>query len=331
MQPMKTPRQLRRRSFVVGAALAGVGLPAFAQAGFPARPITMVVPFTAAGPTDSLARALAQAMRAPLGQSVVIDNRPGAGGNIGTVHVVRAPADGYTLLFGSSGPLNINSALYRSAGFNPLKDFTPIAYVGEIPNVLVVPAQLPVKSLPEFVAYAKSRTDLSYGSSGAGSTNHLAAEMFNKNTGTALLHVPYKGTAPALNDLLGGQVTMMYLDVLTAAAHIKSGKLRALGVAAAKRSRVLPDMPTFAEQGVASMNQGVAFGLVGPAGLAPDVLQRLSDAAQTALKTRDMQDLFARQGVETADIGTPQAYADLLKEQVRDWSEVVRIAGARAD
>lgn len=331
MQQMRNTGHLDRRTFVVGAALASAGLPAFAQTGFPSRPVTMVVPFTAAGPTDSLARALAQAMRAPLGQSVVIDNRPGAGGNIGTVHVVRAPADGYTLLFGSSGPLNINSALYRSAGFNPLKDFTPIAYVGEIPNVLVVPARLPVKSLPEFVAYAKSRTDLSYGSSGAGSTNHLAVEMFNKNTGTALLHVPYKGTAPALNDLLGEQITVMMLDVLTAAAHIKSGRLRALGVAAAKRSRVLPDVPTFAEQGIASLDQGVTFGLVGPAGLAPDVLQRLSDAAQAAMKTQDMQDLFARQGVETSDVKTPQAYATLLKEQVRVWGEVVRLAGARVD
>lgn len=328
---LNASRNLYRRTLLVGALLAGAGPLAHAEAGFPNRPITMVVPFTAAGPTDSLARALAQAMRTSLGQSVIIDNRPGAGGNIGTVHVVRSSSDGYTLLFGSSGPLNINSALYRSPGFDPLKDFTPIAYVGEIPNVLVVPAQLPVKSLPEFLAYVKGRSDLSYGSSGSGSTNHLAGEMFNKNVGASLVHVPYKGTAPALNDLLGAQITMMYLDVLTALPHIKSGKLRALGVAAAIRSRALPDVPTFAEQAVASMDQGVAFGLVGPAGLSPHVLKRLSDAAQVAMKTREMQDLFARQGVEPTSIASPQAYAERLRQQVRSWGEVVRVAGARAD
>lgn len=320
-----------RRRFLIGMTLAGASSRVWAQASYPNRPITLVVPFTAAGPTDSLARAFAQAMRAHLGQSMIIDNRPGAGGNIGTAFVVRAPADGYTLLFGSSGPLNINSALYRNPGFDPLKDFTTIAYVGEIPNVLVVPVRLPVKSLPEFVAYVKGKTELSFGSSGSGSTNHLAGEMFNRNTGSLLAHIPYKGTAPALNDLLGEQLTMMYLDVLTAAPHVKAGKLRALGVAASKRSRVLPDVPTFLEQAVPSMDQGVAFGVVGPAGMPQDLVKRLSDAANAAMKTPEVQDLFARQGVEQSNVTTPRAYAELLKQQVGSWGDVVRTAGARVD
>ncbi|UUX93994.1 tripartite tricarboxylate transporter substrate binding protein [Aquabacterium sp. J223] len=298
---------------------------------YPARPVTVVVPFTAAGPTDGLARALAQGMRQSLGQPLVVDNKPGAGGNIGTVHVVKSAADGYTLLFGSSGPLLINTSLYKNPGFDPLKDFTPIAYVGEIPNVLVVNAASPIRTLTELVAYAKGREGLSYASSGNGSTNHLAGEMFNRNVGAKLMHVPYKGTAPALNDLLGNQVTMMYLDVLTAAPHIKSGKLRPLAVAASGRSKVLPEVPTFRELGVPLMDQGVAFGLVGPAGLPRDVVDRLSAAAQAALRAPDMQSAFARLGVETSAIDTPQKYADYFREQVETWREVVRATGASAD
>jgi tripartite-type tricarboxylate transporter receptor subunit TctC len=310
------------------AALAAV---AQTEVRYPARPVTMVVPFTAAGPTDALARILAHGMRQNLGQSVVIDNKPGAGGNIGAVHVVKATADGYTLLFGSSGPLVINTSLYKNAGFDPLKDFTHIAYVGEIPNVLVVNASSPVQTLPELVAYAKGQQALSFASSGNGSTNHLAGEMFNRNVGAKLIHVPYKGTAPALNDLLGNQVTMMYLDVLTAAPHIRSGKLRPLGIAATNRSKVLPEVPTFREQGVPSMDQGVAFGLVGPAGLPKDVIDKLSTVAQAVLRSPEMQDAFARQGVETSAIDTPQKYAEYFRKQVESWREVVRVTGAKPD
>lgn len=323
-------RRVRRLAVVV---LCTAGLTAAAQTGarYPVRPVTVVVPFTAAGPTDALARVLAQSMRQGLGQSILVDNKPGAGGNIGTVHVVKAAADGYTLLFGSSGPLVINTSLYKRAGFDPLKDFTPIAYVGEIPNVLVVNSASPLRTLPELVAYAKAHEGLSFGSSGNGSTNHLAGEMFNRNVGAKLMHVPYKGTAPALNDLLGNQITMMYLDVLTAVPHIKSGKLRPLGVAAASRSKVLPEVPTFREQGVLSMDQGVAFGLVGPAGLPKEVTDKLSTVAQAALRTPEMQEAFARQGVETSSIDTPQKYADYFRKQVESWREVVRLTGANAD
>ncbi|WP_066269955.1 Bug family tripartite tricarboxylate transporter substrate binding protein [Hydrogenophaga palleronii] len=330
---MRNFLKLFRARSVVACTLCTFALAAVAQTDgpFPTRLVTVVVPFTAAGPTDALARALTQGMRQGLGQPLVVDNRPGAGGNIGAAHVAKSAADGYTLLFGSSGPLVINTSLYKNAGFDPLKDFTPIAYVGEIPNVLVVNAASSLRTLPELVSHAKVQEGLTYASSGNGSTNHLAGEMFNRNVGAKLMHVPYKGTAPALNDLLGNQVTMMYLDVLTAAPHIKSGKLRPLGVAAARRSTVLPDVPTFREQGVPSMDLGVAFGLVGPAGLQKDVVERLGAVAQAALHTPEMQETFARQGVETSAIDTPKKYADYLRAQVESWREVVRVTGAKAD
>jgi tripartite-type tricarboxylate transporter receptor subunit TctC len=264
------------------------GVMSFANAAlaedYPSKPITMVVPFTAAGPTDALARMLAGELKQPLGQSVVVENRPGAGGNIGLAAVARSKPDGYTLVFSSSGPLLINPTLYKSLPYNPTKDFTPIAYVGEIPNVLVVNVNTPVANIAELVAYVKGRPQgSSYGSSGPGSTNHLAAERFKKETGLNIAHVPYKGTAPAMNDLLGNHITMMFVDVLTASPHIKAGKLRPLAVAMNTRSKILPNVPTFAEQSVSSMDQGVAFGLLAPPGLPPEVLRKLSDASRTAL------------------------------------------------
>lgn len=332
---MSKPRTIgaRHRNILAAVLLAmPLAAPAQSDTGFPSRPLTMVVPFTAAGPTDSLARVIAAAMKKPLNQSVVVDNRPGAGGNLGAQHVVRSKPDGYTVLFSSSGPLLINTSLYKNAGFDPIKDFTPIQYVGEIPNVLVVNPALPVRSLKQLVAYSQQQEGLTYASSGNGQTNHLAGEMFSKKIGVRLIHVPYKGTAPALNDLLGNQVTMMYVDVLTAAPHIKAGKLRALGVASLNRSRILPDVPTFREQGVSTLEQGVAFGIVGPSGLPKDVLNKLKVAASEAVESRDVQDAFARLGVETtADIRNQGDFADYLRSEVAAWRQIVIATGASLD
>lgn len=322
-----------RRNVLVAMLLA-MPLAASAQSDvrYPSRPLTMVVPFTAAGPTDSLARVIAAAMKKPLNQSVVVDNRPGAGGNLGAQHVVRSKADGYTILFGSSGPLLINTSLYKNAGFDPTKDFTPIQYVGEIPNVLVVNPALPVRSLKELVTYSRQHEGLTYASSGNGQTNHLAGEMFSKKIGVRLTHVPYKGTAPALNDLLGNQVTMMYVDVLTAAPHIKAGKLRALGVASLNRSRILPDVPTFREQGVPTLEQGVAFGIVGPSGLPKDVLSKLTAATREAIQSREVLDTFARLGVETmSDAKKEPDFANYLRSEVAAWRQIVFATGASLD
>jgi len=321
------------RSVLVAMMLAmPIAASAQSDAGYPNRPLTMVVPFTAAGPTDSLARVIAAAMKKPLSQPVVVDNRPGAGGNVGAQHVVRSKPDGYTILFGSSGPLLINTSLYKNAGFDPIKDLTPIQYVGEIPNVLVVNPALPVRSLKELVTYGQLHDSLTYASSGNGQTNHLAGEMFSKKIGVRLTHIPYKGTAPALNDLLANQVTMMYVDVLTAAPHIKAGKLRALGVASLNRSRILPDIPTFREQGVPTLEQGVAFGIVGPSGLPKDVLRKLTAAAREAVQSREVQDTFARLGVETMS-GAKKGldFASYLRTEIAAWRQIVMATGASLD
>jgi tripartite-type tricarboxylate transporter receptor subunit TctC len=267
-------------------------------------------------------------MRSSLSQPILVENKPGAGGNVGTRVVVKSAPDGYTILFGSSGPLLINSSLYRNAGFDPIKDFSPLAYIGEIPNVLVVNSSLPVHTLKDLVEYAKTHAGLSYGSSGSGSTNHLAGAMFSRSLNKDIIHVPYKGTAPALNDLLGGQITMMYIDVLTAAPHVKSGRLRALGAASVQRSKVLPDVPTFREQGVPSLDLGVAFGIVGPAGLPNEIVERLAAAIQSAIRSPETQEAFARQGVETSPINSPQQFGDYIRISVDNWREVVKLTGA---
>lgn len=297
---------------------------------YPQKPVSMVVPFPPAGPTDSLARALSSAMQAHLSQPIVVENRAGSAGNIGTAHVARSKADGYTLLFASSGPLLINTSLFKKPGFDPLTDFTPIAYIGEIPNVMVVSTTSPAGTIQEFISLAK-RENISYGSSGTGSTNHLAAEKFNKDNNVHMLHVPYKGTAQAVTDLIGGHISMMYLDVLTAAPFIKAGKLKALAVASAERSRVLPNVPTFREQGIATMEKGVAFGLLGPAHLPDEVRKTLAQAAALARHSQAMQESMSSLGVEAGSIESPQDFDNYIKREVKTWREVVHLSQATID
>jgi tripartite-type tricarboxylate transporter receptor subunit TctC len=215
---------------------------------FPTKPITMVVPFAPGGPTDAMARTLAAAVK--LGQPVLVENKAGAGGNIGAEAVARADKDGHTLLFGTSGPLAINVSLYKKIGYDPVKSFAPVMQIGHLPNVLVVNPSIPVKNVKELIAYGKANPGkLNFASSGNGTSIHLAGELFKVMTGVPFAHIPYKGTGPALTDLLGGQVAMTFTDVLTALPYIKSGKLLALGVTTKERSQVLPDVPTIAEQG----------------------------------------------------------------------------------
>lgn len=308
-----------------GLATMGAMAPAHADA-FPSRPVTMVVPFTPGGPTDALARTFANALHEQLGQSIVVENKPGAAGNLGAAAVARAKADGYTLLFASSGPLLINASLFKNPGFNARSDFTPLAYIGEIPNVLVVNAKTEANDLKSFVDSLKNRSDVSYGSSGNGSTNHLIVEKMKKDLDANWVHIPYKGTAPALNDLIGGQTTFMYLDVLTAASHVKSGRLKALGIASPERSSVLPEVPTFNEQGVPSLNRGVAFGVLAPAGLPEQEKQTLATAARKAIESAKMQEFLSDQGVQPGSITTPDAFGRYIDEQIGTWGEVVKLA-----
>jgi len=299
---------------------------------FPSRPITLVVPFPPGGPTDAMARTIAAGMQDKLAEPMIVENRAGAGGNIGAEYVARASADGQTLLFGTSGPLAINSSLYRKINYDQTTSFAPVIEVGQLPNILVVNPSVPAHNVKELVAYAKENPGkLSYASSGNGASSHLAGVLFNQMAGTQFLHVPYKGTGPALNDLLGGQVSMSFTDVLTAMPYIKAGKLRALGVASAARSKALPDVPTIAEQGYKGYDVSVFFGIVAPAGTPPDRIATLNKALNEVLRSPKVTQLFAAQGLESAPDSSPQKLASFIASETRKWKVVVDASGARLD
>lgn len=318
---------------LVLAAAAALPLmpPAHAET-FPDRPITLVIPFPPGGPTDAMARTLAAEMKDRLGQPMVVENRAGAGGNIGAEYVARAAADGQTLLFGTSGPLAINASLYRKIGYDPVKSFAPVIQVGHLPNILVVNPAVPARNVKELIAHAKaSPGKLSYASSGNGASSHLAGVLFNASAGVDLQHIPYKGTGPALTDLLGGQVTMSFTDVLTALPYVKSGKLRALGITTAARSQALPDVPTVAEQGVAGYDVSVFFGIVAPAGTPPERIARLNKAFTEVLGMAKVKELFASQGLEPAPSSKPEQLGRFIEAQKTSWAGVVRQSGAQLD
>jgi tripartite-type tricarboxylate transporter receptor subunit TctC len=321
--------------FLATLALAAATLPlmpiAHAEA-FPDKPIVLVIPFPPGGPTDAMARTLAAEMQNRLGQPMIVENRAGAGGNIGAEYVARATPDGQTLLFGTSGPLAINASLYRKINYDPVKSFAPVIQVGHLPNILVVNPAVPAKNVKELIAYAKANPGkLSYASSGNGASSHLAGVLFNASAGIDLQHIPYKGTGPALNDLLGGQVSMSFTDVLTALPYVKTGKLRALGVTTTERSQALPDVPTIAEQGVPGYDVSVFFGIVAPAGTPPDRIAKLNQAFVEVLDTPKVKQLFASQGLEPAPSSTPQQLGKFIQAQVTKWAGVVKQAGAQLD
>lgn len=318
-----------RRTFLAllagsaGLLSASGTLPAWAG-DYPDRVVKFVVPFPPGGPTDALARHLAEGLRARFPAGVVVDNKAGAGGNLGAEAVAKADPDGYTILFGTSGPLAINKSLYSKLPYDPLTSFAPVIYVGSLPNVLVVNANLPVKTLPELIAYAKANPGkLSYASSGNGASSHLAGVLFNKMAGTQILHVPYKGTGPALNDLLGGHVQMTFTDVLTALPHIQAGKLRALGVTSAERSNVLPDVPTIAEQGLPGFDVSVFFGIVAPKGTPADVVGKLNAAFASALNDPAIRSAFTGQGIILTTDTAPAALTAKMEKEGARWDAVI--------
>ncbi|MDM0087407.1 MULTISPECIES: tripartite tricarboxylate transporter substrate binding protein [unclassified Variovorax] len=316
--------------------LAGIAtlplLPAAHADSFPDKPITLVIPFPPGGPTDAMARTLAAEMKDRLGQPMIVENRAGAGGNIGADYVARATPDGQTLLFGTSGPLAINVSLYRKPGYDPVKSFAPVIQVGYLPNILVVNPALPVKNVKELIAYAKANPGkLSYASSGNGASSHLAGVLFNATAGIDLQHIPYKGTGPALNDLLGGQVSMSFTDVLTALPYVKTDKLRALGITTAARSQALPELPTVAEQGVAGYDVSVFFGIVAPAGTPPDRIAKLNHAFVEVLDTPKVKQLFASQGLEAARDSSPAQLGRFIVSERDKWKDIVKKSGAQLD
>ena len=316
---------------LAGAAMLAA-LPARAQDKFPDRPIMFVVPFPPGGPTDAMARILATELTKELGQSVVVDNRGGAGGNIGADAVARATPDGYTIMFGTSGPLAINHSLYKGMKYDPRTSFEPVMYVGYLPNILVVRPGLGVSNVQELIAKEKVKPGtLSFASSGNGASSHLAGVLFNELAGSRLMHVPYKGTGPALNDLLGGQVDMTFTDILTAMPYIKSDKIKALGVATARRSSAMPDIPSIAEQGVKGYDVSVFFGVVGPKGMAADRVELLNRAYTKALDSENVKKAFAAKGLERGADTKPAYLAGFVKTELDKWSEVVQKAGVKLD
>lgn len=327
---------MQRRQFAAAAGLAlacGLATSTSALAQVAAtKPVTLVVPFAPGGPTDAMARNLANAIKAFLPQGMIVENKAGAGGNIGAEQVSRSAADGNTLLFGTSGPLAINVSLYGKVGYDPIKSFEPVIHVGHLPNVLVVHPSVPAQNVRELIAFAKANPGkLTYASSGNGASSHLAGVLFNMVSGTDIQHIPYKGTGPALNDLLGGQVSMSFTDVLTALPHIKAGKLRLLGVTSATRSHSLPDAPTLAEQGLKDFDVSVFFGIVAPAGTPRDTVHKLNAAFAGVLKQPGVRQNLQAQGLEIATGQNPEQLASFIQAEVHKWGQVVKTSGARVD
>ncbi|MGO4396825.1 Bug family tripartite tricarboxylate transporter substrate binding protein [Achromobacter sp. PAB15] len=318
---------------LAAATAVAPATPALAADAYPsARPITLIVPFPPGGPTDAMARRLAEKLREPLKQNVIVENRSGAGGNIGSEYVASAKPDGYTLLFGTSGPLAINVSLYKRQGYNPETSFAPIIRLGHLPNILVVNPSVPVNNAAELIAYAKQHPDkLSYASSGNGASSHLAGILFNQMAGTQIMHIPYKGTGPALNDLLGGQVSMSFTDILTALPYIKAGKLRAIGLASAQRSDALPDLPTLSEQGLKGYDVSVFFGIVAPKGTPADVVDTLNQAFKTALADPGIKQTLHSQGIVEAQDQSPQGLSAFITTEVPKWRELIKSANVSID
>jgi len=314
------------------AALACVAAPlAHAQGAYPTRSVRLVVPFPPGGTTDSLARAAAQKLTEAWGQQVIVDNRPGAGGNIGAELVAHAPPDGYTLLMGTVGTHAINASLYSKMPYDHVKDFAPIILVAVVPNVLVVNPSLPVNSVQELIAYGKANPGkLNFASSGNGTSIHLSGELFKSLTGVQMTHVPYKGSALALTDLVGGQVQLMFDNLPYSLAFIKAGKLKALAVTSTTRAVALPDVPTMVEAGVPGFEASAWFGILAPAGTPRDVVMRTNTEVVKWLASPDAREKLAAQGAIAAG-GSPEDFARHIAAETAKWAKVVKESGAKVD
>lgn len=314
---------------IVGFAALATALAAGAQA-FPSKPIRLVVPFPPGGAVDFFARVVQQPLSEALGQQVVIDNKAGASGMVGAELVAKSPPDGYTLLLGNIASLAINVGIYAKMPYDPLKDFTPIIRTVDVNYVLIVHPSLPVKTVAELVAHAKANPGkLAYGSAGSGSLPHLGTELFKAQTGTDMVHVPYKGGGPMVTDLLGGTVQLVIADQANLMPHAQSGKLRALAVATAKRSPNAPDLPTIAES-LAGFEATAWQGLVGPAGMAPDVVQRLNEAFNKVMAMPAVREKLLGGGLDPVG-GTPAEFGRFIGSEIAKWTKIAKDVGAKAE
>ena len=308
------------------ALLAAFATQAAAQT-WPARPIRIVVPFPPGGSTDLIARRIADKFQPSLGQPVVVENKPGAGGAVGSEAVAKAAADGYTLGMGVTGSHAVSLSLNPSLPYHPLKDFEPISLVVSAPLTILVNPSVPAKTVKELVALGQP---LSHGTPGPGTSMHLTAEMFNLAAGTKFVHVPYKGTAGALNDLIGGQIQMMFGDFLITLPHVKAGKLRALAVTSGKRSGVAPELPTVAEAGVPGYVVTGWYGMFVPAATPPAIINTLNSHAVRALRSKDVSDRLTNEAAEIV-AGTPAQFAEFQKAEIAKWAAVVRKAAIKPE
>ena len=312
-------------------AASSLSLPLQAATAFPTKPIRIIVAYTPAGTTDILARALAQKMSETWNQPVIVDNRPGANGNIGTEVAARAVPDGHSLVMATAGTHGINVSLYRKLNWHPVKDFAPVSLTAMVPNIMVVNNNLPVKNVKEFVAHVKANPGkLSYGSPGNGSTAHLSMELFKTITGSNIVHIPYKGSAGVLADVMGGQIAVTIDNMPPYVPQVRAGKIRALAVSTAKRSSAMPDLPTIAEAGVPGYEAGAWFGLLAPAGTPKTVVAQLSAESARILKLPDVSKRISELGAEPVG-STPEEFAALIQSEIAKWGKAVRDSGARAE
>ena len=318
---------------LLAAAMAWLALNASAQgaATYPTKPIKIVVPFPPGGATDILARAIGAELQKAFGQTVLIENKAGAGGNPGADMVAKSPPDGYTLVMATVGTHGINMSLYSKMPYDAVKDFEPITLVAGVPNLLVVHPSVAAKNVAELTALAKAQPGkLNVASSGNGTSIHMAAELYKVMAGVDILHVPYKGSSFAVTDLLGGQVQLMFDNMPSALPHVKAGKLRALAVTSPKRSSALPDIPTMDEEGLKGFDATSWFGLLAPAGTPKDIIAKLNAAAVKALATPEMRERLASQGAEAVG-NTPEQFGAFIKAEIEKWAKIVKASGARVD
>jgi tripartite-type tricarboxylate transporter receptor subunit TctC len=319
-----------RRSAV--AAVLALAAPWAAGQAWPSKPIRMVVPFPAGGATDLLARAIAQGLGSALGQPVVIDNRPGAGGTLGSGEVMRAAPDGHTLLMATSSTHSIAPHLNPNLPYKPEVDFTPVAEVATAPNIVLVPKDLPVASMKELIAYAKARPgQLNYATSGNGTIVHLTTEAFKAQAGLFILHIPYRGTALAIPDLVSGKVHLLFDSVVSGLPHVKDGKLKALAITSAKRSQLMPELPTVAESGLPGFESVTWFGVYGPKGLPPEIAQRIATELQRALAKPDVAERLAGLGAEPVTDAGPAKFAAVVRADSARWAALIRDRKITAD
>jgi tripartite-type tricarboxylate transporter receptor subunit TctC len=322
---------LRRASLASVTALVAVTVATPAQAAFPEKPIRVVIGFPAGGPLDQHARLLTDRLQAVLGQPIIIDYKSGAGGTVGAQDVMKAPADGYTLMLANTGVMVINPALYSKLPYSTLKDFTPIARTAMQPLALLVNPKLPVNTPKEFIDYSRARPgQINYGSAGNGGISHLVPEMFKNATGLFMVHIPYRGSAPAFTDLMAGQVQFMGESIPQAANYHKQGKVRALAVTSKERNPALPDVPTVIESGIKGFEVVGFYGFLAPAGLPKDVAAKLSDAFKQVMANPEIRNRMVTQGADPAFMGSDE-FAQFLASETPRWAQAVKASGAKLD